>query len=132
MAPVPVDLSKLSDLVRNDVVKKTEYDDARILVKKADINTKINEIQKKITNHDHGKYINTQEFIRLMPNHFADKLKQANLIKNAIADFAENIGFDEKFKNCNKNITSNKANHVLIQIKLNKLSEKVKLYQQKI
>ena len=26
MVPVPVDLSKLSDLVKNDVVKKTVYD----------------------------------------------------------------------------------------------------------
>ena len=26
LAPVPVDLSKLSDVVRNDVVKKTVYD----------------------------------------------------------------------------------------------------------
>ena len=26
LAPVPVDLSKLSDVVKNDVVKKTEYD----------------------------------------------------------------------------------------------------------
>ena len=26
LVPVPVDLSKLSDVVKNDVVKKTEYD----------------------------------------------------------------------------------------------------------
>ena len=26
LAPIPVDLSKLSDVVRNDVVKKTDYD----------------------------------------------------------------------------------------------------------
>ena len=26
LTPVPVDLSKLSDVVKNDVVKKTEYD----------------------------------------------------------------------------------------------------------
>ena len=26
LTPVPVDLSKLSDIVKNDVVKKTEYD----------------------------------------------------------------------------------------------------------
>ena len=26
LMPVPVDLSKLSDVVKNDVVKKTEYD----------------------------------------------------------------------------------------------------------
>ena len=26
LAPVPADLSKLTDVVKNDVVKKTEYD----------------------------------------------------------------------------------------------------------
>ena len=26
LVPVPVDLSKLSDVVKNDIVKKTEYD----------------------------------------------------------------------------------------------------------
>ena len=31
LVPVPVDLNKLSDVIQNDVVKKTEYDD---LVKK--------------------------------------------------------------------------------------------------
>ena len=32
------------------------------LVKKTDYNTKINEIEKKITNHNHDKYITTPEF----------------------------------------------------------------------
>ena len=36
--PVPVDLSKLSDVVKNDVVKKTDY------------NAKITEIENKIPN----------------------------------------------------------------------------------
>ena len=36
LLPVPVDLSKLSDIVKNDVVKKTEY------------NAKIKDIEDKI------------------------------------------------------------------------------------
>ena len=55
----PVDLSKLSDAVKNKVVKKTEYDelvenvnsiiiaDTSNLVKKADYNRKIGETEKK-------------------------------------------------------------------------------------
>ena len=35
LVPVPVDLSKLSDVVKNDVIKKTDY------------NAKITEIEKK-------------------------------------------------------------------------------------
>ena len=31
------------------------------LVKKTDYNTKINEIEKKTTDHDHGKYITSPE-----------------------------------------------------------------------
>ena len=57
LATVPVDLSKLSNVVKNDFVKKTVYDkfvakvnniDTSGLVKKADYNTKISEIQHKI------------------------------------------------------------------------------------
>ena len=56
---IPVDLSKLSDAVKNKVVKKTEYDelvenvnsiitaDTSNLVKKADYNRKIGETEKK-------------------------------------------------------------------------------------
>ena len=57
LATVPVDLSKLSSVVKNDVVKKTVYDklvvkvaniDASALVKKTDYSTKITEIEDKI------------------------------------------------------------------------------------
>ena len=57
LVPIPVDLSKLSDLVKNDVVKKTDYNklvtkvdnlDTSGLVKKTDYNTKITEIEGKI------------------------------------------------------------------------------------
>ena len=54
LATVPVDLSKLSNAVKNDVVKKTVYDtlvakvnniDTSGLVKKTDYNTKNTEIE---------------------------------------------------------------------------------------
>ena len=57
LATVPVDLIKLSNVVKNDVVKKTVYDklvakadniDTSGLVKKTDYNTKISEIEDKI------------------------------------------------------------------------------------
>ena len=56
LIPAPVDLSKLSDVVKNNAVKKTKYDElfkkvdavestgTSNLVKKLDYNTKINEI----------------------------------------------------------------------------------------
>ena len=58
LKPVPTDLSKLSDVVKNDVVKKTDYNklvtkvdniDTSGLVKKTDDNTKITEIEGKIS-----------------------------------------------------------------------------------
>ena len=57
LKPVPTDLSKLSNVVKNDVVKKADYNklvtkvdniDTGGLVKKTDYNTKISEIEGKI------------------------------------------------------------------------------------
>ena len=64
--PVPVDLRKLSDIVKNDVAKKDVYN----LVKKTDYSTKISEIEKKITDHNHDKYITTSEFNKFMAEIF--------------------------------------------------------------
>ena len=59
LATVPIDLSKLSNVVKNDVAKKTVYDKlvAKVnnintsgLVRKKDYNTKITEIEYKIPN----------------------------------------------------------------------------------
>ena len=57
--PVPTDLSKLSDVVNNDVVKKTEYDakikniedkilDISNLATESNLNTKINAVKNEI------------------------------------------------------------------------------------
>ena len=57
LATFPVDLSKISNVVKNDVLKKTVYDklatevnniDTSGLVKKTDYNTKVTELEKKL------------------------------------------------------------------------------------
>ena len=49
------------------------------VVKKNDSYTKISETEKKITDHDHDKYIITPEFNKLRAENFAARLAQANL-----------------------------------------------------
>ena len=76
--------------------------------------------------HDHDKYINTQEFNKLTSENFAAGLAQANLAsKSDIANFVKKADFDDKLKNLNKNVTSNKTKHVLVENELNELSKKV-------
>ena len=60
------------------------------LVKKTDYNTKIIEIEKKISNHGLDKYIATPEFNNLTAENFAARLAQANLArKSDIANFVK-------------------------------------------
>ena len=78
--------------------------------------------------HDHDKYINTQEFNKLTSENFTAGLAQANLAsKSDIANFVKKADFDDKLKNLNKNVTSNKTKHVLVENELNELSKKVKV-----
>ena len=67
----PVDLTKVSDVFKNEVVKIAVSDefvkrvnaiqttDTSNLVKRADYNKKIAEIEKKILRNDHDKHITT-------------------------------------------------------------------------
>ena len=50
------------------------------LVKKTYCDIKVNEIEKKITDYTHDKYITTQEFNKLTAENFATRLAQAYLI----------------------------------------------------
>ena len=96
LVPVPIDLSKLSDLVKMDVVKKDPYDanikdiedktpDITNLATNTTLNAEINDVKNKtpsITNlatatvltavekkiPDHSKYITTAEFNKLIAN----------------------------------------------------------------
>ena len=172
LVPVPTDLSKLNNVVKNDVVKKTVYDklvtevnnidtsgfmlktkyqtdkaeleneipnatdfvkepkltelenkisdisnlatktalttvenkirSVSNLIKKTDYNTKITEIENKLTDHSHDKYIDSSEFNKLAANAFNARLAQANLITKSDFD-------------------ANKIKHLLVENELNKL-----------
>ena len=81
--------------------------------KKPDYDTKVNEIEKKITDHKHGKYITTPEFNKLTAETFAARLAQANLVTKT--------DFDNKLSSLNRKITSNKTKHLLVENQLKKL-----------
>ena len=140
MVSVPVDLSKLSDAVKSNFAKKTDNDelvkkvsnikttDTSDLVRKADYNTKISNIEKKILDHNHDKYITTQEFNELTLENSAAKLAQAKIAtKDDIANFSKKANFNEKLININRKVTLNKTRHVEVQNKLYDLLKKVKI-----
>ena len=70
-------------------------------------NTKINEIEKKITDH---------EFNKLTSDNCTSILKQPNLAsRNDIPDFVKKADFNNKLRKLNENVTSNKTKHVLAE-----------------
>ena len=178
LEPVPVDLSKLSDAVKNDVVEKnvcdklvakvdniytsdfvlkTNYNtdktelenkipdlsnlvkktkltelenkipdishlatktaltivenkipSVRDLVKKADYNTKIVDIENKINNHNHEKHIDTPEFSKLAADVFNLRSAPANLITKT--------DFDAKLSSFNRKLLKIKQNIYLLEM----------------
>ena len=76
-----------------------------IQFKKTDYNAKVIKIEKKITDHDHNKYITTQEFNKLTSETFAARLSQADLAsKNNTAALVKETNFDDKLENLNKKV----------------------------
>ena len=73
----------------------------------------MSELEKKLSNHNHDKYITTPEFNTLAADVFNSRLVQANLITKT--------DFDAKLSSRNRKITSNKSKHLLAQKKLIKL-----------
>ena len=87
--------------------------DVSKLVKKTDYNTKATEIEKKLTDHNHGKYIDTSESNKLVGVFFNARLAQANLITKT--------NFEAKLSNLNRKITTNKTKYLLVENELNNL-----------
>ena len=57
-----------------------------------------------------------------MSENFAARLAQTNLASNNdIADCVKKTDFDDKLKNLNKKVTSNKARHIEVKTKLDNL-----------
>ena len=78
------------------------------------LNTKISEVENKIL--DHAKYTTTLEFNKLTAEHFAARLKQADLVSKT--------DFDNKLTRFNRKITSNNTKYLQVQKKLNSLIRK--------
>ena len=76
-------------------------------------NTKVIEIENKLNNHNHDKYIDTSEFNKLAADVFNVRLAQASLITKT--------DFDTKLSSLNRKITQNKSKHLIVQNELNKL-----------
>ena len=75
------------------------------LVKKTDCNTKITDIENKLNNHNHHKYVATSEFNTSAADVFNARLAQANLIAKT--------NFDANLSSLNSKITANKTKHFL-------------------
>ena len=115
LVPIPIfpDLNKLSDVVQNDVVKKTDYNklvtkvdniDTSGLVKKTDYNTKITEIKDKIPN---ASNLATKTTLNTVENKITDISNLATktaltTLKNKIPDTSNLV----KKSDFNTNITN--------------------------
>ena len=81
--------------------------------KKTDYDTKITDIENRLTNHNHDKYIGISKFSTLATNVFNTRIAQANLITKT--------DFDAKLSSPNRKVTQNKSDHLLVKNELNKL-----------
>ena len=77
------------------------------LVQKTDYDTKINEIEYKVSDHNHDKYITTPEFNNLAAGVFTERLAQAYL--------KTKTDFDTKLKSLNQKVNSNKTKHLFVE-----------------
>ena len=87
---------------------KNEIPDVSNLVKKTDYNKKNTEIENKLNNHNHDKYITTPEFNTFAADVFNARLAQANLIRKT--------DFDAKLSSLNRKITANKTKIYLLKM----------------
>ena len=84
------DVSSLATKTALTAVENKISDVSSLVKKKTDYNTKITEIEKKLTDHNHDKYITTPEF---------------NTLPASV--------FNAKMSSLNRKITSNKSKHLL-------------------
>ena len=80
---------------------------------KTDYNTEITEIENKLNNHNHDKYIITPEFNTLAADIFNARLARANLVVK--------INFDNTVSILDSKIAANKTKNESIENELKKL-----------
>ena len=85
--------------------------DVSSLVKNTDYNTKILDIEKKIIDHNHDKYITTPEFNTMAASAFNARLA-------AQTDLIRKPEFDFKLKGISDRVTKNKTKHLMVENEL--------------
>ena len=83
------------------------------LVKKADYDTKITEIAKKLTDHNYDKYLTTPEFNTLAADVFNARLARGNLVTKT--------NFDNSVSSLHSQTAANKTKNESIENELKKL-----------
>ena len=76
-------IASITGLATNSALTAVEnkIPNVRNLVTKTDYNMKISRIEKKVSDHNHHKYITTAEFNKLTTENFKARLAQADLVK---------------------------------------------------
>ena len=93
-------------------VVENKIPDISSLTTKTNYNTKVSEIEKKVRDHNHDKYITTQEINTLSARIFDARLELAHLITKTNLDF--------ELEKISDRVTSNKTKHLLIENQLKK------------
>ena len=106
------DISNLATKTALTIVEN-KIPDVSNLIKKTDYNTKITEIENKLTDHNHDKYITIPEFNTLAADVFNARLARANLVTKTI--------FDNTVSSLDSKIAVNKTKNVSIENEFKKL-----------
>ena len=97
-------------------VAENKMPDVSSLVKNTDCNTKISEIENKVNDHNHDKYITTPEFNTMAADVFKARLE-------AQTDLIRKPDFDPKLKSISDRVTKNKTKYLLVENELKKLQK---------
>ena len=81
------------------------------MVRKTDYNTKISEIENKVNDHNHDKYITTPEFNTIVADLFKGRLA-------AQTDLTRKPDIDSKLKGIRDRVTKNKTKYLLVENEL--------------
>ena len=113
-------IPSITGLATNSALTAVEnkIPDVSSLVKKTDYNTKVSEIENKVNDHNHYKYITTPEFNTVAARVFNARLAQADLITKTTFNLQQ-----AKLKKISDRVTSNKSKHLLLEIELKKLQK---------
>ena len=117
IADIKVTIPDVSNLATKTALTTVENKILSVssLVKKTDYNTKVTEIENKLNNHIHDKYITTPEFNTLAAHVFNTILLQANLVAK--------VNFDNTVSSLDSKIAKNKTKNKSIVNEFKKLKK---------